>query len=373
MSAGPYDAFLLLGFGGPEGPDDVMPFLENVTRGRGIPRERLEEVSHHYLALGGVSPINAQNRELLAALGTAFAERRIELPRYWGNRNWAPYLAETLREIAADGHRRVLALATSAYSSYSGCRQYREDVALALLETGLDGRLAVDKLRLYFDHPGFVEPFGEGLASALADLAASGIPAAETRVLFTTHSIPLAMAEASGPRGRFDANGAYVAQHLAAIELAVASARRRGADVPPWQLVYQSRSGSPHVPWLEPDVNDALRAARAAGALAVVVVPIGFVSDHVEVVWDLDNEARATCEELGLRMVRVPTPGTHPAFVTAIADLVEERVAGRPPVALSPLGPWPGVCAAGCCANLRADLPTVAGEDSTVGGLAAPV
>ena len=364
-----YDAFLLLGFGGPEGPDDVMPFLENVTRGRGIPRERLEEVSHHYLALGGASPINAQNRALLAALGPALAERGIEVPLYWGNRNWAPYLAPTLEQIARDGHRRVLAFATSAYASYSGCRQYREDVARGLSETGLDGRLAVDKLRLYFDHPGFIDPFGEGLAAALAELAAEGVTTAETRVLFTTHSIPLAMAEASGPRGRFDADGAYVAQHLAAIELVVASARGRGADVPAWRLVYQSRSGSPHVPWLEPDINDALRAEHSEGARAVVIVPVGFVSDHVEVVWDLDHEARETCDQLGLRMRRVATPGTHPAFVAGVADLVANRIRGEAGAALSPLGPWPSVCAAGCCANLRADLPTVAGEDSTSGRL----
>ncbi len=364
-----HDAFLLLGFGGPEGPDDVMPFLENVTRGRGIPRERLLDVSHHYLALGGVSPINAQNRALLASLGAAFRERGIDLPLYWGNRNWVPYVAPTLERIARDGHRRVLALATSAYASYSGCRQYREDVARGLAETGLDGRLAVDKLRLYFDHPGFIEPFGEGLAAAVADLAAEGVPATETRVIFTTHSIPLAMAEASGPRGRFDADGAYVAQHRAAIELVVASARRRGADVPPWRLVYQSRSGSPHVPWLEPDVNDALRAEHAAGVRAAVVVPLGFVSDHVEVVWDLDHEARETCDQLRMRFRRVATPGAHPAFVAGVAQLVANRMNGQPGAALSALGPWPSVCAAGCCANPRGDLPTVAGEDSTLGVL----
>jgi ferrochelatase len=362
-----YDAFLLLGFGGPEGPGDVKPFLQNVTRGRGIPPERLEEVAHHYLALGGVSPINAQNRALLAALGPAFAERRIELPRYWGNRNWAPYLADTLRQIAADGHRRVLAFATSAYASYSGCRQYREDLARALAETGLDGRLAIDKVRLYFDHPGFIEPFAQGLAEALSEVASAQVAPERTVLLFTTHSIPLAMAEASGPRGRFDADGAYVAQHRAAIELVVASARGRGAAVPAWRLVYQSRSGSPHVPWLEPDVNDALREARADGVAAAVIVPVGFVSDHVEVVWDLDHEARETADELGLLMVRVSTPGTHPAFVAAVADLVSERLVGAPGAALSPLGPWPSVCAAGCCANLRAGLPTVAGEDSTSG------
>lgn len=368
----PFDAFLLVSFGGPEAPADVMPFLENVTRGRDIPRERLEAVSHHYLALGGVSPINEQNRALLDALRQAFARDGIDLPLYWGNRNWDPYLAPELARIHAAGHRRVLALATSAYSSYSGCRQYREDLAHGLEETGLAGRLAIDKIRHFFDHPGFITPFADGLADALAALADDGFGPEQVRVLFTTHSIPLAMAAASGPPGRFDADGAYVAQHLAAIELVVADVRGRGLEMPAWSLVYQSRSGSPHVPWLEPDVNDALRDARPEGMQAVVVVPIGFVSDHVEVVWDLDHEARETCEELGVRMVRVATPGTSPAFVEGLVDLVRERLLGHAPKALSPLGPWPAVCATGCCANPRRDLPTVAGEDSRLGGLFDP-
>ncbi len=367
----PYDAFLLVSFGGPEAPDDVMPFLENVTRGRDVPRERLEEVSHHYLALGGVSPINDQNRALLDALRRAFDERGVDLPIYWGNRNWHPYLAPELARIHAAGHRRVLALATSAYSSYSGCRQYREDLARSLEEAQLGGRLAIDKVRLFFDHPGFIVPFADGLASALAALASDGFGPEQVRVLFTTHSIPLAMAAASGPPGRYDAAGAYVAQHFAAIDLVLADVAARGLTIPPWSLVYQSRSGSPHVPWLEPDVNDALRDAGGEGMEAAVIVPIGFVSDHVEVVWDLDHEARETCDELGVRMIRVATPGTSPAFVAGLVDLVLERLDDRPPVALSPLGPWPAVCAPGCCASPRRELPTVAGEDSTLGGLTA--
>jgi ferrochelatase len=367
-----YDAFLLVSFGGPEASEDVMPFLENVTRGRDVPRERLEEVSHHYLALGGVSPINEQNRALLAALGRAFDDRGIALPLYWGNRNWDPYLTPELARIHAAGHRRVLALATSAYSSYSGCRQYREDLARSLEEAGLGGRLAIDKVRHFFDHPGFIAPFADGLAAALAMLEDDGVRPDQVRVLFTTHSIPLAMAAASGPPGRFDAGGAYVAQHLAAVELVIAGVGARGLAIPPWSLVYQSRSGSPHVPWLEPDVNDALRDARAEGMEAAVIVPIGFVSDHVEVVWDLDHEARETCEELGVRLIRVATPGTSPAFVEGLVDLVLERLLGTASAALSPLGPWPAVCAAGCCANPRRELPTVAGEDSTLGGLADP-
>ena len=361
---GACDAFLLVSFGGPEAPQEVMPFLENVTRGRGIPRERLEEVSLHYLALGGISPINGQNRALLSAIGTELAARGMDLPVYWGNRNWDPFLTPVLERIHADGHRRVLAFVTSAYSSYSGCRQYREDLARSLGDAGLAGALQIDRIRQYFDHPGFVAPFADGLAAALATLAGGGIAPADVRVLFTTHSIPDAMAAASGPSGRFDAQGAYVAQHLAAIGCVLDDVRRRGAEVPAWSLVYQSRSGSPQMPWLEPDVNDALRAAHAGGMRGVVIVPIGFVSDHVEVVWDLDHEARDTCDTLGVRMVRVATPGTHPAFVSAIVDLVEERRTGTTGVALSPLGPWPAVCAAGCCANLHGERSTIGGEGS---------
>jgi len=366
-----YDAFLLASFGGPEGPDDVMPFLENVTRGRGIPRERLEEVSHHYLALGGISPINQQNRDLIVALRDEFDRRGIELPIYWGNRNWGPFLTPEIERLHADGHRRILALATSAYSSYSGCRQYREDLARSLDEAGLNGELAVDKVRHYFDHPGFVGPFVEGTVTALRGLIADGIGTEDVRVLFVTHSIPTTMAEASGPPGRFDANGAYVAQHLATAQLVLDGVAAEGLEIPAWSLVYQSRSGAPHVPWLEPDINDALRDLAEGGMRAAVVVPIGFVSDHVEVIWDLDNEAQETCDELEVRMARVSTPGTHPAFVAAIADLVEARIAGEPGEALSELGPWPAVCAIACCANARADLPTVCGEDSSYGLLSA--
>jgi protoporphyrin/coproporphyrin ferrochelatase len=364
-----YDAFLLASFGGPEGPDDVMPFLENVTRGRGIPRERLEEVSHHYLALGGVSPINQQNRDLIAALRAEFDRRGVELPIYWGNRNWGPFLTPEIERLHEDGHRRVLALATSAYSSYSGCRQYREDLARSLDESGLNGQLAIDKVRHYFDHPGFVGPFVEGTVTALHELAAEGFATTDIHVLFVTHSIPTAMAAASGPPGRFDEDGAYVAQHLATAELVCDGVSAEGIEFPAWSLVYQSRSGAPHIPWLEPDINDAIRTHAEGGIKATVVIPIGFVSDHVEVVWDLDNEAQETCDELGIRMARVATPGTHPSFVAAIADLVEARIAGEPGEALSALGPWPAVCAVNCCANARADLPTVCGEDSTHGVL----
>jgi ferrochelatase len=358
-----YDAFLLVSFGGPEGPDDVMPFLENVTRGRRIPRERLEAVAHHYLALDGVSPINAQNRALLAALRAELGRRAIDLPAYWGNRNWAPFLGPTLAQLRADGHRRVLAFTTSAYSSYSSCRQYREDLAGALAEVDLADQLQVDLVRRYFDHPGFVRPFADGLAVAIEQLITDGHDASGIRVLFTTHSIPMTMAATSGPPGRFGPDGAYVVQHRAAIDAVLGDVAGRGIPVPAWSLVYQSRSGSPHVPWLEPDINDAVRDAAATGTSAVVIVPIGFVSDHVEVVWDLDHEALETCNELGLTMVRIPTPGTHPAFVAGIVDLVEERLGRRSPEALSPLGPWASVCPADCCANPAGVRLTVAGAD----------
>lgn len=373
MEPKPYDAVVLASFGGPEGQEDVIPFLRNVTRGRGIPDERLEEVSHHYRAFGGISPINAQNRALKQALEAELQRRGIELPVLWGNRNWAPFIADTFREAYDAGHRRVLAVSTSAYSCYSSCRQYREDFGMALLETGLDGKLEVDKVRQYFDHPGFVEPFVEGVAAGLAtvraELAAKGEPDAPIHIMFATHSIPIGDAEAAGPRGvEFDGGSAYVAQHLATAQAVLDRVpEAAGAD---WSLVYQSRSGAPHIPWLEPDINDALQELPAKGAKGVVIVPLGFVSDHMEVVWDLDTEALETCAELGLAATRVPTPGVHRKFVEGLVDLVCERtaennIADRP--ALTKLGPWMDVCMPNCCANRRGEKPTVAGFDSTVG------
>jgi len=348
--AAPYDALLLVSFGGPEGPDDVLPFLENVTRGRGIPRQRLLEVGAHYEALGGVSPINAQNRALLAALEADFARHGLDLPVYWGNRNWSPYLDETMRRIAADGRNRVIALLTSAYSSYSGCRQYRENLAAAVAPLG-DEAPAVDRIRHYFNHPGFVEPM---VATTLA--AIERLPAAVrggARLVFVTHSVPVAMNDSSGPEG-----GAYERQHrdvarLVTAGVAAATGRDRSYD-----LVYCSRSGPPQQPWLEPDVNDHLAALHAAGAPGVVLVPIGFVSDHMEVKYDLDTEAMATATRLGLPCVRAATVGTHPRFVAAIRELVLERAAvvrGElvPRPALGALGPSHDVCPAGCCPNLR--------------------
>ncbi len=336
-----YDAILLSSFGGPEGQDDVIPFLRNVTRGRGIPDERLEEVAHHYRAHGGVSPINEQNRRLKAALETELARRGIDLPVHWGNRNWHPYFADAVREAHEAGHDRLLALVTSAYTSYSGVGQYREDFERALEDTGLSGVMSIDRIREYFDHPGFVVPFIEGVKAAVARLGAGpdAVAGEDIHILFVTHSIPTAAAEASGPG--FGTGGAYVAQHCA-VANTISDAAAAGI---PWSLVYQSRSGDPRTPWLEPDINDAIVDLAAAGTTrAVVIVPFGFVSDHMEVMWDLDNEALTTAAENGLRAVRVPTPGTHPAFVSGLVDLIEERVNDVPHEQrphLTTLGPWP--------------------------------
>lgn len=360
-----YDAILLTSFGGPEGPDEVMPYLERVTAGRGVPYERLVEVSHHYLALGGVSPINDQNRALLAEMKKRFPERGIDLPIYWGNRNSEPYFADIVKDMYDAGHRKVLAWVTSAYSSYSGCRQYRENLHQALADNDLVGRMTIDKVRHYFDHPGFIAPVVEDLSVKLRGLMDKNISTDTIQVMFATHSIPDGMGETSGPPARrtefTPPGGAYAAQHMAAAGLVMEKVGQNlGAPTPSWELVYQSRSGSPKIPWLEPDVNDAIVLAEKHGAKAVVVVPIGFVSDHVEVVWDLDNEAQETSEKLGLEFARVATAGTHPAFVDGIADLILERIAEGETKSLSPLGPWPSFCAVGCCPNLRRDLPTVA-------------
>ncbi|REJ04726.1 ferrochelatase [Microbacterium bovistercoris] len=363
-----YDAILLAGFGGPEGQDDVIPFLRNVTRGRGIPDERLEEVAHHYRHFGGVSPINGQNRALKAALEQELAARSIDLPVYWGNRNWAPYLEDAVAEAAANGHTTLLAFATSAYSSFSSCRQYREDFARVLGGTQYEDVVTIDKIRPFFDHPGFVQAFVDGVHDAISGFLADGIAPDAVQVLFSTHSIPSADAVRSGPRDvDWGEGGAYAAQHEAVAAWVmdrVAQLMPSAADVP-WELVYQSRSGPASQPWLEPDVCDVIEELSERGRQAVVVVPVGFMSDHMEVLWDLDTEAREAAEGAGLRFVRTPTPGVSAGFVAGIVDLVQERLEGRPPADrahVTDLGPSFDICRPGCCENVRAGFkPAAAG------------
>ena len=333
-----YDAFLLISFGGPEGMGDVLPFLENVTRGRGVPPERLAEVAEHYRHFGGVSPINAQARELLAAV-----DERLDLPVYWGNRNWHPMLADTVRRMRDDGVRRAIAFVTSAYSSYSSCRQYWDDIARARAEVG-EGAPEIDKLRHYYDHPGFVEPHVDGVRAALAQLDPA--QRATTRLVFTAHSVPDSMARTAGPDG-----GLYEEQLQEAARLVAAAA----APDLPWDLAWQSRSGPPQVRWLEPDINDHLGVLSKEGVTSVVVSPVGFVSDHLEVLWDLDTEAAATAEALGLGYARAATPGNDPRFVAMVTELVRERLAGdtAPQRRLGTLPVWGDHCPAGCCAPPR--------------------
>lgn len=328
-----YDALLLVSFGGPEGPDDVMPFLENVLRGRNVPRERMLEVAEHYLHFGGISPLNAQNRALIAALDRELAVHGPRLPIYFGNRNWQPYLVDTLRQMAADGVHRALAFFTSAFSSYSGCRQYREDIARAQAEVGPTAP-PVDKLRMFFNHPGFIEPQIELLMATPAPIANER--RTQTPVLFSAHSIPLGMAD----------NCQYVEQLREASRLVA-----EGVGHGRWEVVYQSRSGPPQQPWLEPDVCARIEELHAAGDLRNVIVhPIGFLSDHMEVLYDLDTEAKALCDRLGVTLHRVPTIGTHPRFVTMIRELIEERLTENPVrAALGSLGPSHDVCPEDCC------------------------
>lgn len=345
-----YDALVLLGFGGPEGVEEVVPFLERVTAGRGIPTERLVEVGQHYFTLGGVSPINAQNRALRDALHEALWAREVPIEVVLANRNSPPFVPDVLSDLAGRGYRRVLAVATSAYAGYSGCRQYREDLGLALEATGL--ALDVRKLGPFFDLPAFAGTIAELLVGCLpadVDLAAES-----TRLVFTTHSIPTSMARSAGPSG-----GAYVAQHRWVAQRVTDALAEATGVTKPWDLVFQSRSGPPSMPWLEPDVNDALRELAATGAADVVLVPIGFLSDHMEVIWDLDTQARQTAAEVGIRLVRAPTVGTHPAFVAALAErLAAELRAGSPE---------PGAgefCFGTCCENPRRPASVVPGTSS---------
>ncbi|KPM54977.1 ferrochelatase [Frankia sp. CcI49] len=332
------DALLLVSFGGPEGPDDVMPFLRNVTRGRAVPELRLAEVAAHYDHFDGRSPINDQNRALLAAL----RERLAPLPVYWGNRNWAPYLADAVARMRADGVRRAACFVTAAFASYSGCRQYREDLAEALRQVG-PGAPDLVKLRLFFDHPGFVEPMVDHCVRAVGSLPAEVRDGA--RLVFTAHALPLEQAVVSGPDG-----GAYERQLRATAEVIAARVGARLGRSHPWQLAFCSRSGPPGAPWLEPDINDALAVLAEDGEQAAVIVPVGFVSDHMEVVYDLDVEAVRTAGEHGIAVARAGTVGTDPRFVDMVADLLAERRHpdwDRP--ALSEEGPAHDVCPLHCC------------------------
>ena len=334
MAEVPFDSLLLVSFGGPEKREDVIPFLENVLRGRAVPRDRMLEVADHYYHFGGQSPINDQNRELMRALEAELGGR---LPVYWGNRNWHPFLTDALREMAARGRRRALAFITSAFSSYSGCRQYLEDIERARAEVGADTP-AVERLRVFYNHPLFIATVSDRAQAAFARIPEERRPAAH--LVFTAHSIPAAMAETSD----------YVKQLEEAVSLVAASLGRDD-----YHIVYQSRSGAPGQPWLGPDIVEAL--GTLSGAKDVVAMPIGFVSDHMEVLYDLDTEARAAAEGMGLNLVRAETPGTHPTFVSMIIELIRERTDGWERRAVGRYGPAPDVCRADCCPGLKRAQP----------------
>jgi protoporphyrin/coproporphyrin ferrochelatase len=327
-----YDAVLLVSFGGPDQPDDVIPFLENVLRGRNVPRERMLEVAEHYYHFGGKSPINEQNLALLAALRAELERNGPRLPVYWGNRNWHPLLTDTLREMADAGVKRAIAFVTSGFSCYSGCRQYRENIAAACAPLG-DKAPQVDKIRVFFNHPGFVGPMAANVRAALDHFPAEG--RGDVPVLFTAHSIPMSMADTSR----------YVPQLTESCRLVAEQ-----AGVTNWKLVYQSRSGPPTQPWLEPDICDAIRELHARGGRRLVISPIGFVSDHMEVLYDLDTEAADLCQELGVDMQRAATVGTAPEFIACVRDLIAERAWNLPSrAAIGQLPANHDVCPLDCC------------------------
>jgi len=328
--SGTVDALLLIAFGGPEQPADVLPFLENVLRGRNVPRERMLEVAEHYYHFGGVSPINRQMRELVPLVEAELRAHGPQMPVYWGNRNWRPMLADTVRKMRDDGVKHALGFVMSAYSSYSGCRQYLEDIARAR-ETVGPGAPEIDKLRLFFNHPGFIEPMTEHVRNALGQLSSAAL-------VYTAHSVPVSMA----------ASSQYEAQLQEACRLV---SERVGRNE--WRLVYQSRSGPPSQPWLGPDIGDYLRELHAGGVREVVIAPIGFISDHLEVLYDLDTEARALCEELGMTLVRAATVGNHPAFVSMIAELARERMGEAERRWVGGLGASGDECQPECCAGPR--------------------
>jgi protoporphyrin/coproporphyrin ferrochelatase len=324
-----YDALLVVSFGGPERMEDVIPFLENVLRGRNVPRERMLKVARHYELFGGISPINQQNRALIEALQKELDAAGPTLPIYWGNRNWHPLLPDTIRQMTADGVKRALAFVTSAYSSYSSCRQYLQNIADAQSEVGPQAP-RVEKLRAFYNHPLFIEANVDHIRAALNQL---DDPSA-AHLVFTAHSIPESMAANCDYALQLAETGSLIAQALSSEN---------------WKLVYQSRSGSPAQPWLGPDVSDHLRALSQAGVTNVVVAPIGFVSDHMEVVYDLDVEALALAKEIGISMVRARTAGTHPAFVKMIRELMLERITNEPARFVGSHGPRLNFCLPDCC------------------------
>ena len=332
MNQSYYDALLIVSFGGPEGMDDVMPFLENVLRGKNVPRERMQAVAHHYELFDGISPINALNRTLITTLEKELKESGMPLPIYWGNRNWHPMLSDTLRRMADDGIKNALAFFTSAYSSYSSCRQYREDIMRAQDVVGISAP-QIEKLRAFYNHPGFIEPNIENVREALNKVPEERRNRAQ--IAFTAHSIPLSMA----------INCDYEAQLQETCRLVA-----DGVGHKAWRLVYQSRSGSPAQPWLEPDICDHLAELKEAGTEDVVIAPIGFISDHMEVIYDLDTEARALCEKITLNMVRASTVGAHPTFIRMIHELILERInSDTPRRFLGTRGTSHDVCPADCC------------------------
>ncbi|MGJ7906366.1 ferrochelatase [Actinopolyspora sp. H202] len=335
------DALLYLSFGGPEGHEEVRPFLENVTRGRNVPPERLDEVAEHYHHFGGVSPINRLNREIMSSLEGELAERGLNLPVYFGNRNWHPMVEDTVERMAADGVRRALVFATSAWGGYSGCRQYHEDIARARSAVGEQRAPDLVKLRQFYDHPLFVAANADAVTRAYAALPED--VRAQARLVFTAHSVPLSAEERSGADGRAHWYSRQVQEAARLVAEAV--------GVTSYDLVWQSRSGPPSVPWLEPDVCDHLEQLSAGEVPAVVTSPVGFVSDHLEVVWDLDNEAAEKATELGLGFARADTAGTDPRYARMIAELVSEHVEDQRVRKLSPL------VTAGCGVNGELCVP----------------
>jgi ferrochelatase len=330
-NAYPYDAVLMLSFGGPEGPEDVIPFLENVLRGKPVPRERLLEVAEHYYHFGGVSPINQQCREMLEALRTELSNANIDLPVYWGNRNWTPYLKDTMHEMREAGVRKVLTWVTSGFSCYSGCRQYRENIQDAIAELGVDD-MEVHKIRVFYNHPDFIDVVAEHVGTAMQRVKDGRQPF----VAFTAHSIPMSMADTSDYTRQLTESCRLVAEKL-------------GLEESQYRLVYQSRSGRPQDPWLEPDILDFIDELHQRGGDALVISPIGFLSDHMEVLFDLDDEAAKRCEELKIRMARAETPGTHPRFVSMVRQLIEERLHGRSPQCVGLYPANHDVCPENCC------------------------